>query len=88
MKNLESEAIKCPAGVFVAETIRGPACRCRITQETLTVVENAGTLRAFCAADYKACPTWRAEKEAIAERRDKLLHAEIGDVQASLDRPE
>ena len=84
---LTSATIKCPAGDLVSETIQGPACRCRITRETLTTVENASSLNAFCAGKDQNCPVWRREKRAIAERKARELHDEIKATASTTDRP-
>jgi hypothetical protein len=84
---LTSSRIKCPAGDLVTETIQGAGCRCRITRETLTAVENASSLNAFCAGKYMDCPVWRREKRAIAERKARQLHDEITATAPSGDRP-
>lgn len=85
---LTNEIIKCPAGELVTETIQGAGCRCRITRETLTAVENGQSLRAFCAGKYVECPVWRREKRAIAERKARELHDEIAATSPSGDRPQ
>jgi hypothetical protein len=75
--NLDPNIIRCPAGELVQETIQGPACRCRITRETITASENSRSLKSFCAGKYIECPIWRREKRAIAERKARELHDEI-----------
>lgn len=84
---LTSKTIKCPAGELVSETLQGPACRCRITRETLTAYENASSLNAFCASRYTQCPVWVREKRAIAERKARELHDEINATAPSGERP-
>lgn len=81
------QVIRCPAGEFVQETIQGSGCRCRITRETLTAVENASTLNNFCAGRYVECPVWQREKEAIAERKRQALHDAIASTDLTADRP-
>ena len=81
------QVIKCPAGDFVQETIQGSGCRCRITRETLTEVENPSTLNNFCAGRYTTCPVWREEKQAIAERKRQQLHDRIAATTPTADRP-
>jgi hypothetical protein len=63
----------CPAGKFVAETSEGPACRCVIEQQTISVGTQPVSLGDFCFGDYRACPTWRAEKKRIEESRKTFL---------------
>lgn len=69
--------IRCPAGVLLTETVEGPACRCRITHDTIGIAKNPHSIAAFCAGKYVECPVWRREKKAIAERRLKELEREI-----------
>jgi hypothetical protein len=76
-KRLTQDAIVCPAGLLLQETLKGPGVRCRITQETITSIENRATLNQYCAGDYKKCHVWRKEKEAIAEDKARALHREI-----------
>jgi hypothetical protein len=83
---LTSDLIKCPAGTLVSETIQGPGCRCRITQETLTRVENSHSLQNFCAGKYGECPVWRREKEEIAARKEKEFQKAIN--QSALTSPD
>jgi hypothetical protein len=87
VKRLSPDTIRCPAGDLVVETIQGSGCRCRITRETLTEAENAGSLNNFCAGKYTQCPVWRREKEAIAERKRKQLHEEIASTDSTAERP-
>lgn len=58
--------VGCPAGVEIGSLEARPlGCRCRI--EGSTILEPAGTpsLVNFCYGAYTACPTWRADKEAV-----------------------
>jgi hypothetical protein len=69
--------ITCPAGEGVNDTIRGPACRCKIVHETITRDENSGSLKKFCAGDYKACPIWQRMRDAERNHTAGQLEREI-----------
>ena len=84
---ITAKDIECPAGLLVEETIQGPACRCRITQETITAHENPTSLEAFCVGKYIECPVWIREKKAIAADKARDLHREIKAVQKPAGRP-
>jgi hypothetical protein len=72
--------VLCPAGERIGETAQGPACRCRIAQETITAATNPSSLRAYCMADWRGCPIWRDAREREWENRKKLAddHEEPG----------
>jgi len=44
-------------------------CRCGIEDHVIDGRMNPESIEAFCAGDYKACPTWQLEKERVAENK-------------------
>jgi hypothetical protein len=65
--------VLCPAGERIGETAQGPACRCRIAQETITAAANPSSLSAYCMADWRGCPIWRDARERELASRKKLV---------------
>lgn len=61
----------CPAGAAIGETPGGSGCRCRVEHESLTATSSPSSLILYCLSGdgYKACPTWRAEKDRIESGR-------------------
>lgn len=47
-------------------------CFCRIEQGLIEGRVNPESIEAYCAGNYKECPTWKADKEAEWERRNLL----------------
>lgn len=66
---LRQSDIGCPAGEIRGES----ACRCKIEQTTIEGRTNPESIEAFCAGDYKACPTWRTEWERVHDENKKAL---------------
>jgi hypothetical protein len=62
---------RCPAGAFIAETIEGSGCRCRVEHESLTASSHPSSLIRFCLSreGYMQCPTWQAEKARVESGR-------------------
>jgi hypothetical protein len=65
--------VLCPAGERIMETAQGPACRCRVAQETITAATNPSSLSAYCMADWRGCPIWIDAREREEARRKKLV---------------
>lgn len=80
------DAVTCPAGRGIDHTLRGPACRCTILNETITREENSRTLVKYCAGDYTACNVWRAQRDADLANRGKALQREIEAATPKADR--
>ena len=70
--------VACPAGRAIGMTPQGSGCRCFIAHESVCTHTDPSSLVNFCANDpgYQRCPTWRAEKERIAEQRREPLVTE------------
>lgn len=82
LRNIESamsqeRPVTCPAGEAVAETLEGPACRCRLetmmtgSRSLITVARDISTWSNFCTgrndidsrSGHEVCPTWLAARE-------------------------
>lgn len=67
---IDTEDIGCPAG---CPALAGSGVLCRVEHHVIDGRLNPYTLRDFCLGEYKACPTWRADKDAVAEGRRGAL---------------
>ena len=67
---IDPEDIVCPAG---CPALAGTGVYCRVAHEAIDGRLNPYALRDFCLGEYKRCPTWRADKEAVAEGRRGAL---------------
>jgi hypothetical protein len=64
---IDDADVVCPAG---CPALAGTGVRCRIEVHTLDARLEPSAIRGYCLADYQACPSWQAEKDAIREGRD------------------
>lgn len=66
--------ITCPAGAAIAgaETASA-AVECRVEGALITERLDPSSVRAFCAGNYRECPTWRRDKALTwATRRNNV----------------
>lgn len=67
---IDAEDITCPAG---CPARAGSGVLCRIEGEVIDGRMNPSSLMSFCLGAYKTCPTWIADKDAIAAGRRGAL---------------
>lgn len=66
--------VGCPAGEPIGEALEGSGCHCRVEHSAILAATSPRSLLAFCLGDYRACPTWQAEKERVwADMRTELV---------------
>jgi hypothetical protein len=69
---LEPDEIVCPAGRLVGAA----SCACAIEDTMIDGRHNPESIEAFCAGDYKACPSWQLEKARLAEHKHAGTYVE------------
>ena len=77
--DLADAPVVCPAGSKIHGCPEGPACHCRIANELIGAAKNPASLALFCMGRYETCPTWKADKDAEAERRHKAFARELAE---------
>jgi hypothetical protein len=71
---LDQRDMRCP----VAEAVGGTCVWCPIEETVIDARLNPTATSAYCMGDYKACPTWRAEKQRVwAARREPLVQTGV-----------
>lgn len=68
-RQVQQTDMRCPVAELVGET----CVWCPIEESVLDIRLNPTATSAYCMGDYTACPTWRAEKERVWERRSQPL---------------
>lgn len=63
----------CPAAQVSRRVDGAVIVRCQVEGSTLSSAEDPQSVLTFCLGDHQACPSWMAEKEAIAAGRRTAL---------------
>lgn len=68
----------CPAATAY-KTDRGLTVRCGVERTRLSEASDPQSLLTFCLGDYRACPTWRAERQRFLDGAPPLVLPSEGD---------
>lgn len=63
---LKAPCSDCPAATVFRAVGAGMTVHCAVEDRPLSSATDPQSLLTFCLGEYEACPSWRAEKEALA----------------------
>lgn len=72
-EGFKTACANCPAAQVTRSALGGIAIHCRVEDTRLTSRQDPQSVLSFCVGDYESCPSWMAEKEAIAAGRQGAL---------------
>lgn len=87
LRSLKPNEITCPAGQLHGDV----DCYCGIEENFIVGQDNPSSIEAFCAGDYRRCPSWRADKdrntmESLVQSGKRERIAAQGKREARMDR--